>query len=189
MAWATLSFGSVVQQRQSSYALPMPDCVKDVWEDPRKPHLVQTPPLIHTGLRTRYQVPRGDWAFLGPVHRPDDLLTASCSTKESKKGIPQLLGHCNLTESVAFLHDSVQAMAHAQQQVSHIMHAVLTATDVLEWLQVMLPMNIPQEAVTDLQCLATLHRFIHTVAEDSVECLTGLNLEVLHRVRPLDGGF
>ena len=104
--------------------IPLPRGVRDTWDEARCPHATRPLLLTPQTVRRGYHLPRDDWAFLGAVRRPDPLLASFSNTKDSAKGVPVLQGHKNVMDHVAFLHDTIHAIAHAQRPLTHSVQAL-----------------------------------------------------------------
>ena len=168
----------------SQTTIPLPRGVRSAWEEARRPQANKPLPLTPQTVRRGYRLPRDDWAFLGAVRRPDPLLANFSTTKDSAKGVPVLQAHKNIMDHVAWLHDNIQATAHAQRPLTHAAQALSTLHKLLLKLPLMLSSTQSSSGTEAIVSgTTTLARLAYTAVLDTSECLARLNSEALRRLR------
>ena len=125
--------GAGILPQAPSPVFPMPDSLREAWEDARRFRPRKHPNLCPPVVARSYKIRPEDWAYLGAVRRPDKILVKYNNCTEIKKGV-YTLNHRDKGYGVrdALASDMVQITAHATRPVivgSHAGNLIMQAVD------------------------------------------------------------
>jgi hypothetical protein len=101
----------VLSAPSQEVVIPLRQDVRDIVEAAHC-HWAQKTSLLPLAIHTGYRIPKQDWALLGVVWPPEEILKDNSKTKKSSKGINQLQNQ--LAAALASAHiKTAKAMAHS----------------------------------------------------------------------------
>ena len=166
--------------------LALSNTTKDAWTESREHRSMRSQNLLPPSVRKGYRLTRDDWAFLGAVRRPDDMLThLTKSTKVSAKGVHSLTGHKNLISLASYLQENIQFTAHTMRPLAHAISASFCLKQFSEEIQKAVAKGDAAKILETSQRLLGIGTFIWSALEDTSECLARGNADAVRKLRDL----
>ena len=94
-----------------------------------------------------------------------------------------LQGHKTVMDHVSFLHDIIQATAHAQRPLVHAAQSMSIMRRLMSRLASLVTGQEHREASSIVEGADTLARFAYTAVTDASDCLARLDSEALRHLR------
>lgn len=169
--------------------LRLSNASREAWETSRSHRSMKDQNLLSPSVRKGYRLTKDDWAFLGAVRRPDDLLVHLArgrgTAKTSTKGVPSLQGHKNLTARATDLHEQVQFSAHLMRPITHGISGTFCLKNLSERLATAAQSGNRTSVLESAKDILGVATFIWSALEDASECLGRFNSDAVRKLREL----
>ena len=175
-------YDDIVPEQSSHVCFPIPDSLRNVWENSRKSTNVVTGPLVPTVVRKTYKLPAEDWSHLGAVRRADFILQKTCHTKLSPKGV-HYLNYPDSSKFCASMDKVVQATAHTFRTNVVMSHSATAGLDMLSQLKSYMSPDTDPEVAKLVQGIETSLKLSGTAALHNADCVSRVNAFALRSLR------
>ena len=160
---------------------PLDQQFKETWDNARKERGVRPLRVVPPAVHKLYRVPAKDWAYLGAVRRPGEVLKEHTPCRTSTAGAPLPLHRDKGLEARdRVLEDTIQSTAHLARPLNVI---GLTAAFTDRTWRNLDDESTEEERTITRQLLSDSLTLISEATQDAMECVARLNSRMLRLLR------